>query len=209
MEDENRYLKNRSGKWHYRRRIPKRYSAIDDRHTIQYTLHTSSIEIARLRRDAVEESDNLYWASLAGIMADEDEDAMLKRQYEMAKKRYNAAVAKALARSFIYEPADRLAETAQFDELMERIEAVKQVDTSKPNAVLKSEASALLGGESLPPVTVSAAFDIYCTDIAADELVGKSETQIAAWRKTKNRGVQYFIDVVGNWTCFEKVESLI
>ena len=49
-----------------------------------------------------------------------------------------------------------------------------------------------------PPVTVSLAFEIYCADIAADELVGKSRAQIDAWRKTKKRGIQYFINVVGD-----------
>lgn len=56
----------------------------------------------------------------------------------------------------------------------------------------------MLGGVPSPPVTVSHAFEIYCDMIASDELIGKSDTQIRAWKKTKNRGVQYFIDVVGD-----------
>lgn len=197
MEKENRHLKQKGGYWHYQRRVPKRYSTFDERRMVECSLRTKSIEIARLRRDAIEESDNLYWASLAGIV-DEENPELLARQYEVAQRRYDMAQVRALARGFVYEPADKLAETAQFDDLMDRIQAVKEVDTSKPNAVLKAETSALLGGETLPPMPVSAAFKMYCDEIAADELVGKSETQIAAWKKTKNRGIQYFIDVVGD-----------
>lgn len=199
MDQENRHLKHkRDGYWHYRRRVPKRYSNFDNRNIVECSLRTKSLEIARLRRDAVEHSDDLYWASMAGIVSNEDSDTLLRRQYQMAKETYDAAVVRALARGFVYEPADKLAQTAQFDELMERIEAVKQMNASKPNALLKIEAEALLGGETLPQVTVSNAFNIYCSDIAADELIGKSDTQVAAWKKTKNRGVQYFIDVVSN-----------
>ena len=198
MSKVNRHLKMKGGYWHYQRRVPKRYAIYDDRHVVQCSLRTQSVEVARLRRDAVEESDNRFWASLAGSGDETDSVAAMKRQHDVAKRKYDAAIVRALARGFVYEPAERLAETATLDELMERIDAIKQVDTTKPNAVLESEATALLGGQDLPPVTVSAAFEIYCSDIAADELVGKSKAQIAAWKKTKKRGIQYFIDVVSD-----------
>ena len=51
----------------------------------------------------------------------------------------------------------------------------------------KAETEALLGGVEPPPVTVSEAFEIYCSKIDIGGLVNKSPAQQRLWRKTKNR----------------------
>lgn len=198
MNADNRHLKQKFGYWHYQRRVPKRYSDFDPRRMVERSLRTKSIEVARLRRDAMEESDDHYWASIAGIDGELETPERLKRSHDVIQKRYAAANLRALARGFVYTPAEQLASNADLEELVDRIAAIREVDTSRPNAVLEGEVEALLGGAKPPSETVSNVFDLYCDEIAVDELKGKSDTQIAAWKKTKKRGVQYFIDVVGD-----------
>ena len=198
MDKENRHLKAKLGYWHYQRRVPKRFQDFDGRGVIECSLRTRSLEIARLRRDAMEESDDLYWAMLAGRADDTSSPENLAFQIDQAQRRYKAAQARALARGFVYAPIEQLANQADLDDLVARIRRVDVADTGKPSRSEKVEADALLGTVPPPPVTVSSAFETYCSDIAASELIGKSETQVRAWTKTKRRGVQYFIDVVGD-----------
>ncbi len=198
VDKSNRHLKAKLGYWHYQRRVPKRYEAFDGRGVIACSLRTKSLEIARMRRDAMEESDDLYWAMLAGTAGVERSPENLAYQLAQAERRYQAAQTRALARGFVYAPIEQLASHAGLDEIVARIRRVDAADTGRPSPSEKVEADALLGTVSPPPVTVSAAFETYCSDIAASELIGKSEAQIRAWKKTKRRGVQYFIDVVGD-----------
>lgn len=196
MDPDNRRLKRKRAYWHYQRRVPKRYESIDDRGVVECSLRTKSIEIARLRRDAMEESDNLFWASLAGMDGETETGEAQARKRQVAERRYKAATVRALARGFVYTPIDQLAETPDLGDILDRIKVIKSADKGAPSQSEEVEAEALLGTVSSPPVTVSSAFELYCEEIAADELIGKSEAQKAAWKKTKNRGVQYFIDVV-------------
>lgn len=196
MIQDTKFLQNRRGYWHYKRRIPTRYSFFDARDFVRASLKTKSLDTAIERRDALVEADDIYWASLAGIETDDGDD-LVTRQRKMAQKRYEAANLRALGRGFKYIPAANLAQSAELEEIVSRIEGVEKVADGGKRLVL-NEAEALLGGAPAPPVLISEAFDIYCTEIASDELIGKSETQRRAWRKTKNRGVQYLIDVIGD-----------
>jgi len=51
MRNLNQFLKNRNGRWHYRRRVPSAYEEVDKRGTIRTSLRTLSIDVARVRRD--------------------------------------------------------------------------------------------------------------------------------------------------------------
>ena len=62
----------------------------------------------------------------------------------------------------------------------------------------KREAEAVLGIVPKPSVIFSAAFEIYCKQIAVSELIGKSEAQKKSWRKVKLRAVNNFITIVGD-----------
>lgn len=63
----NRFLRFRDNHWHYKRRAPARYADFDDRGVVRMSLKTTSLDIARLRRDAQAQADDLFWASLVGI----------------------------------------------------------------------------------------------------------------------------------------------
>ena len=67
MRDENRFLKrHKSGVWYYRRRVPLNVRDLDKRFSIEASLKTKSLEVARARRDAMEEADQLHWSALLG-----------------------------------------------------------------------------------------------------------------------------------------------
>lgn len=193
----NQFLRYRDHHWHYKRRVPTRYAAYDDRGVIRFSLKTDSLDIARIRRDAQVQADDLYWASLVGIERDPS-DLGLQRQRAVAQNRYRAATLRALARGFTYATADDLADRADITEIVERFRAVDAKDTGKKSAGEQAEAEALLGGLEAPPLRISDAFDLYCEEIAIDELLSKSESQKRLWRKTKQRGVQYLIDLIGD-----------
>ncbi|MCF6275687.1 MAG: hypothetical protein L3J05_07985, partial [Robiginitomaculum sp.] len=66
MNYENKFLQKRNnGRWHYARRVPKKYADFDARGYIRKGLDTKSIEVARERRDLLIETDDLYWASVS------------------------------------------------------------------------------------------------------------------------------------------------
>ncbi|RUU13260.1 integrase, partial [Mesorhizobium sp. M6A.T.Ca.TU.002.02.2.1] len=54
----------------------------------------------------------------------------------------------------------------------------------------------LLGAIEVPKMTVSKAFDLYCDEIVADELVNKSQVQKDQWKKVKKRAISNFIRLV-------------
>lgn len=180
----NQYLKNRNGRWHYRRRVPIEYRDIDPRDTIRTSLKTSSLEVARVRRDALAEADNLYWASLAQQPA---------TKVEPAVARYRAAKKRAMARGFIYTPVEELAEAAQLEEILQRLHEVDQTTVAK-----KPESDALLGAVKPTSPKISEAFEIYCNQIAVSDLRGKSEAQERNWRKVKQRAVNNFMKLFGD-----------
>lgn len=193
----NQHLQFRDNNWHYKRRVPARYRDFDDRDMVRFSLKTDSLDIARLRRDAQAQADDLYWASLVGIDGDPTEDGA-KRQRQVAQDRYRAATLRALARGFTYASAEDLAARADVADLVARFRSVDEKDRGSKSIAEKAEAEAVLGGVAPPPLLVSEAFEIYCDEIAVDELIGKSDMQKKLWRKTKLRGVQNFIDLVGD-----------
>ena len=194
----HRYLQCRDGYWHYVRRVPQRFAKVDDRSVVRVSLKTQSEETARIRRDALIEADDLYWASLL----DQDDDAKgreaANRQRAFATRRYQRASARALARGFIYSPASDLADTEELAALLARLAAVDRKDKGVKTPEELAEAEALLGGAPTPSVLLSEAFDLYCDEIAVGELLAKSPNQKRAWKKTKLRAVNYFIEVVGD-----------
>ena len=193
-----RYLQYRDGYWHYVRRIPKRYAAVDDRGVIRVSLKTRSEETARLRRDALIEADDLYWASLI----DHDDEAMTAeattQQRAALIRRYQRASARAMARGFVYSPAALLAENDDLAALLARLAAVDRKDKGAKSRQESAEAEALLGGAAIPSILLSEAFGIYCDEIAIGDLLNKSPNQKRAWKKTKQRAINYFIEVVGD-----------
>lgn len=196
MRREDRYLQKRGKRWHYVRRVPENCQALDGRRIVRVTLKTSSLEIARERRDAFESADDALWG-LLGEVSQDGEPARLAVK-TAAERRYRSAVARAVSRGFSYAPADELPVLLSVEEMIRRISAVERIDTGDQRSAVKAEAEALLGGVKRPGVTLSEAFETYCEHIAIGEILNKSPNQTRLWRKTKQRAVGYFIDVVGD-----------
>ncbi|WP_366523893.1 DUF6538 domain-containing protein [uncultured Algimonas sp.] len=176
----NQYLKCRDGFWSYNRRVPLAYREIDTRGTIRKALATSSIEVARARRDALAAADNAFWKSLSGG------DTSARNAYEAARSR-------AMSKGMIYIPADDLANDASLEEIIKRLRAI---DISAPSAT--AEADALLGLAKPAAPTISQAFKIYCATICAVDNKGKSAAQLRNWTKVKQRAVNNFVSLCGD-----------
>jgi hypothetical protein len=101
------------------------------------------------------------------------------------------ARARAEAMGFTYKPANEVA-NLPLDDILRRISSISDVRT--PVAV----ETAVLGGIEQPKVKMSEAFDIFCNEIRAAELAGKSEKQREQWKKVKKLAVSSFIAVVGD-----------
>jgi len=191
-KNSHKYLKERGGWWHYIRRVPKRFSAIDDRVWIQVALRTQSLEVAMMRRDALAEADNALWNARTLEFSG---GGAARQAWQIADKRYQAAVARAMALGFIYRPVEELATHPDLDEIVERLKAA-----DKGNAPSEEKTEALLGGAPEPEdkTCVSEAFELYVSKIAFDDQYNKSDAQRRSWEKTKRTSIGYFIAEMGD-----------
>ncbi|TDW21039.1 site-specific recombinase XerD [Rhizobium azibense] len=176
--DPMRYLKARGSKWHYVRRVPGHFSTIDGRGLIQISLKTSSVDVAKLRRDALERADDLFWQGLA-----------LDDPAKSAHARYQAAKSRAVALGFEYKAAADIAETSPIEEIIRRVSAAVQSP--------RDEAAAL-GGADEPRLSVRKAMELYLDEIATDEYRGSSQTQIENFKKVKRISSEMFCEVVAD-----------
>lgn len=175
IRDPMRYLKARGAKWHYVRRVPEHFAHMDARGLIQLSLKTSSLDVAKLRRDAMERADDLFWQGLA--------------LDDPGHTRYAAARARAVALGFEYKAAVDIAATSTVEDIIRRVSIA--VDSPRDEAVA-------LGGVDEPTLTVRQVMQIYVDEIAADELRGMSESQIDSFKKVKKISSEMFCDIVGN-----------
>lgn len=187
MKHLDQYLKQRKGRWYYVRRVPLRYAEVDKRRLIKSALKTTSREVARVRRDALAEADDLYWSSLAASQANTSNSS--------AVARYRAAKARAFARGYIYTPVEELSVQNDMSEVIDRLRAL---ESSLGTRQAVPETDALLGTAPKASIPISEAFDLYCDKISIGDQKGKSPDQRRNWRKVKARAVQNFIRLRGD-----------
>ena len=177
--DPDRYIKNRNGKLHYVRRVPKYARPFDDRDRIEITLKTSDIKIARIRRDVLQEADDRMWAGLAE-----------GQRRDTALARYKAAQLRAQALGFTYVASAKIVESAPDDELLGRVFAAEGRN--------RQDIDAVLGGAREPELLLRDASEIYFDEIVIAELAEYSPEQVRNWKTGKSRAIDYFISVAGN-----------
>jgi integrase len=136
---------------------------------------------ARAKRDILERADNELWAAMF----------VYGKGSPQAIEAYRSAKLLSEALGFSYRPADDLARQP-IDEIVRRVTAIMGDGT--PAVV----STAVLGGEQVPKVKVTEAFEIYCNEIVADEIAGKSPAQRKQWEKVKRRAINSFVAVVGD-----------
>jgi len=198
MKEENdRFLIMRNGRWHYNRRVPGRYFAVESRRFIRSSLKTKSLDVARMRRDALEDADNAYWQALMLDKAQGNERTEIRK---VMHQRYEAARSRALAFGFSYKPMQALLEKESVGEILDRL---KVLETSAGQKPLPNEidAEALLGLAAEPDGPnhrVSDAFALYVEKIAFDAQFKKSPSQRKSWEKAKRTSVDYFVNSVGD-----------
>ncbi|MBL4854151.1 MAG: integrase [Robiginitomaculum sp.] len=185
----DQYLAMRKDRYYYSRRVPKLYRLLDGRRLVRCSLGTSSLEVARARRDLLAEADDHYWASLCATMGHENTDKV----EAVILERYRAACARAMAKGFMYAPAVDLAANSQLDDILSRL-AFMMKDTGER----KQNAEAVLGGAKVPRIKLSKAFELYCSRAEVGELANKSPAQVKAWKKAKYRAITNFVKLVGD-----------
>lgn len=193
MRELDIYLKLRGGTYYYQRRVPTEYQDFDDRGFIKKSLKTPYLKIARSRRDALVEADNLFWSSVVGFANITYASTANAERVKLAQKRYIAAKRRAMAKGFIYTPNDELLASNDLSELFKRLDALPENKVAS-----KNDAEALLGVIPKPHVLISQAFELYCNEIAVGDVLGKSANQASDWKKVKKRAVSNFISVCGD-----------
>lgn len=183
----DRYLKDRNGWWYYQRRVPARVAHLDERGLIQTSLDTQSVDVARLRRDAMSKADDALWQEL-------------KRTGEVPartiKERYDAACARAMALGFVYRGLDELA-NAPLEDLVARLEKLQARGAAHADSGA-ADTEALLGGVAVPKVVISQAMEDHIAEVGPLENQGKSAKQIKSWEKVKRRAAANFCRVVSD-----------
>jgi len=128
--NENRYLYQRGNAWNYKRRVPSKYKHIDSRSKVRASLETKSLDIARIRRDAMERADEAYWAALSNDAA--ANQGLTEATQRVQSLHYQAAKAKALTYGFIYKTAQEIYEDRNIDDAKSRVMALaEQFDIPK------------------------------------------------------------------------------
>jgi len=180
-KDPDRYIAWINGNAQYRRRVPSDLTHLDHRSpTVRMSLKTDDLALARRKRDQLEAADDALWASM-----------LVDGVTDPARRRYEAAVRQVEAFGFTFHSSAEL-ERMQLDELRRRfLELESRVNMQKPE-------QAVIGLVNVPKTTLSAAFDIYCDEVVADELIGKSQAQKDQWKKVKRRAVNNFTAIVSD-----------
>jgi hypothetical protein len=151
------------------------------------SLETDSRKVARQRRDIFAAADDQRWSEIApSRFGAPSRDAILQDL-------------KLRAESFgvIYAPAQQLAQTASLEELLKRVAAITPQATPIPQKVQR-DMDAVLGLAERSVVTITQAMDIYLSEIALDEVAGKSPEQVASYVKVKRRAVANFVKLNGD-----------
>jgi integrase len=182
----DRHLAERNGNYHYKRRVPVTIAHLDSRAPIvRMSLKTDDLALARRKRDLLEAADDELWASL-----------MLDGAMDPARRRYEAAVKRVEAMGFMFHASHDLEMVPSYDDLRRRLFEIEDNPKDGPQRLVAGVD--LLGAIDAPKTTIKEAFDIYCDEIVADELISKSKLQKDQWKKVKRRAVNNFVALIAD-----------
>lgn len=180
QKKQDRFLVQREGVWYYWRRIPKAVDHLDERAPfIRLSLKTDDLAKARAQRDILEDADNTLWGSM---LTSGGHNAGALAAHKVARLQAEAL-------GFAYKPASEVA-VLTVEEILRRTSAISE---ARANPAVEA---AVLGGVDQPRVKVTEAFTIFCDEIRAADLAGKSDKQRKQWKKVKNVAVKAFVSVV-------------
>ncbi len=178
----DRYLKRRGYSWVYCRRVPTPLLELDSRGpVVRQALGTRDLVIARKARDLLAAADDELWASMT-----------LGENVGRSKDRYTAALLRVKAMGFSYISADELANSASWQELSSRLEAILPASTP-----LEVE-QAVLGLVDEPKDNFDDALTLYIEGPGHINLQNKSADQLRKWKNIPLRAIARFKEVVGD-----------
>lgn len=172
----------RNKTWHFYKRVPKRFSAVDPRAFVTISLHTDSQDIALAKAPTVEAGLIEYWESLTESRSDN------------ALERYDGIRRLAAARGLPYRHQAELAE-----DLPELVSRVKRLiaEYGSADKVPADILAADLGGVDRPEIHLSEVLDIYL-DLTRDQLEGKSADQLRRWKNPRVKAIKNLVTVLGD-----------
>ncbi|AMJ61619.1 tyrosine-type recombinase/integrase [Bosea sp. PAMC 26642] len=184
------YLGRRDGFWHYVRRVPTAFAALDRRVIVRQTTKVRIADdprgiVARRAVAKIDAEHQAYWK------------ALYLGQSDNARERYEAARDLARALGFDYVPARELL-SRPTSQIVARVEAV----TTRGLAPESKAADAVLGLVEKPAFRLKDLFTEY-ERIQRASLSGMSEEQKRRWRNAKRLAAESVFDVVGDKTLSE------
>jgi integrase len=179
------FLINRAGVWYFARRVPLEFEALDRRGVVKQSTGVKVADDPMGVRgakvvDAINRESEAYWLALA------------EGQAVDARRRYDAARARARRMGFEYVPAADLAQ-APLQDILARLEALASRRLLDDPAAV----SAALGGLPRVEIPLGGLFDAF-RDIAKAELMDLSPDQLRKWANPKKRAIANLISVVGD-----------
>ncbi|WP_298242060.1 tyrosine-type recombinase/integrase [uncultured Bradyrhizobium sp.] len=179
------FLTRRHNTWHFVRRVPIEYAALDPRRIIK---HSTKVRIAedragrRATRVAMKLNEELeaYWRTLSEGKSKSKSDA-----YDEAKRR-----ARALGLDFL--------DNSQIV-VMPLAGQVERVETLVGKGGMKDDGvtAAVLGTQQRPVLMLSEIFREY-EAVTKDEVQDYSPHQLRIWRNARDRAVKRFVDLIGD-----------
>ncbi len=170
----------RGSTFHLRRRVPRRYRAVESREAIWISLHTDSETIAKSKADRA-------WLHMI-----EAWEARRAGETDDADARHAAARDLAQVRGFRYLDVAAVSRLP-IKEVLERVEAIPAPDDN-PDVL---EAAALLGTILEPRITISKALELYWK-LGREKTLGKSEDQLRRWQNPRRKAIRNFIALLGD-----------
>lgn len=170
----------RGGTYQLRKRVPRRFAAVEPLTHVQISLHTDSFEIARQKAPRIwSEMIEAWEAKLAGDSL--EGDARLNAARDLAAKRG--------FRFMNVQDVSRL----PIHEVLQRLDQIKDEPTKRDLPVIE----AMLGTPEKSKIRVSEALDAFY-DVASERVIGKSGDQLRRHRNPRAKAVKNFITAVAD-----------
>ncbi len=173
-------IQKRNKTFHLVRRVPKRFSNVEQRSVVTISLHTDSEAKALHKAEAIWER---YVEAWEAKRAGDSEDAEL---------RFDAARELADRRGFGFLSAEKVARLP-----LQEIVARARVAIPENREPDKIEAAAVLGGAREPEITIERALEFFWS-LAKDRIIGKSSDQVRRWKTPRIKAVSNFVSIIGN-----------
>lgn len=170
----------RGGNYQFRKRVPRRYAAVEPMPFVQLSLHTDSLTVANQKAPIV-------WAELI-----EAWEAKLAGESMEGDERLNAARALAQKRGFRFMPIKEVA-NLPIKEVLQRLDQIKDQPTRADLPVIE----AMLGTPEKSKIRVSQALDEFYS-VAGERVIGKNDDQLRRHKNPRIKATKNFIDAVAD-----------